>query len=316
MNVSRVTITALFVLLATGLMVWIEQAGSAPSRPGPAPAVAGEPLRIGLVPERDIFEQRRRYAAIADYLSSELHRPVELVTVRSYSDVLGEFRDRRIDGAFLGSLTAVLAVDQLGVTILARPQAVDGISTYRGVIFVPEASPVQSIDDLAGRSIVMVPTTTGSNLFPIAELSRRGILTGPKPPTLIYVGTHDDAILEVSDGHADAGAVKDRRLDEFEKSHPKFRRLATSDAVPENALVMRKDLPVDQLESLRAAVLLMHQSDAGRTALATFGASRFLPTGLKDYAAIYDLCDLPADVWKRVDPVHPAPRRPATAAGQ
>lgn len=316
MPVARTILVLVALALGVGVLVWIEHKPAPATAAGPGLRPARDPLRIGLVPERDIFEQRRRYAFVADHLSNTLGRPVQLVTVRSYGDVLDEFRDNRIDGAFLGSLITVLAVDQLDTTLIARPQDASGSSTYRGVIFVSETSSIRTIDDLAGKSIAMVPTTTASCLFPVSELTRRGAFNSDLKPRTMFVGTHDDAILEVYDGRADAGAVKESRLDEFEKTHPRFRRLATSESVPENTLVMRKQMPVEQVEAIRKALLAMHETEAGRAVLKSFGAQRFVPSEWADYMPVYDMIEPLGKSWQHVDALHAPPRRSGTTSSR
>lgn len=315
MAATKYISVGLVLLAAVALLGWLgtsQEPILAGNKSGVLPSIAA-PFRIALVPERDIFVQRRRYARVADYLTTQLHQPVEIVTVRSYHDVLQEFRDRRVEGAFLGSLVTVLAADEVGAKIVVRPELAGEVSSYRGVIFVPDTSPIRSVEGLVGKSIAMVPTTTGANLFPVAEFVKRK-MTGASLPHIVFVGTHDDVILEVLDGHADAGAVKDLRLDEYEKTNPTvhFRRLAVSRPVPENALVVRSDLPQAFVGRLSNLMLTMNESDAGRAALQGFGASRFIPCTIADYGAVYDLTEQVGPAWSWVDPSHPAPRRPST----
>ena len=317
----RLLLIILAIAAALGALAWFGGfSAQAPQVADAAsdPAASVEPLRIGLIPERDIFEQHRRYQALADHLSARLHRPVKLLTVRSYRDILQEFRDHRVDAAFLGSLVTVLSIEQVSARVLVRPEQPDGFSTYRGVIFVPADSPIRQVEDLAGRSIAMVPTTTGASLFPVAEFVRRGMLSdsapGPGAPRVVYVGTHDDAILEVLDGRADAGAIKDTRLDDFERENPArqpFRRLSSSQPVPSNALVVRADVAEPVVEQLRSTLLAMSDDPVGQAVLRQFGAARFVPTRNEDYEAIYRMIDeVGPDAWKRIDVVHPAPSRP------
>jgi phosphonate transport system substrate-binding protein len=256
-------------------------------------------LRLGLVPERDIFEQRRRYRALAGYLSQRLGQPVDLVTLGSYQQILHDFRNKQVDAAFLGSFVAVLAVDRFGAVVTVKPELVGGVSTYRGVIFVPEKSPLKSLDDLAGRNIVMVRATTAGALFPADELNRRGLLAGPRAVNIAWVGTHDDAILDVLDGRVDAGAAKDLRLDQIQREHPDkpLRRLAVSAPVPESALTIRADLAATLGPRLSAVLLNMSSDPDGRAVLAGLGAQRFVPCTMDQFRPIYDMAAETASVW-------------------
>jgi phosphonate transport system substrate-binding protein len=283
------------------------------------PAAAEKPaFHIGLVPERDIFQLRKRYQVLTGYLGKRLGRPVDVVTVNTYQAVLQDFAEHKIDAAFLGSLVAVLTVDRLGARVLVKPVDEAGVSTYRGVIFVRPDSPIQRIEDLADRSVAMVKTTYAGDLFPIWEMHRTDINHGATPPRKVWVGTHDDVISETLSGRVEAGAAKNLRLEAFETTHPdaKLRRLATSLPVPNNAFVVRADLGEAFAAQLGDVMLAMDKDPEGAKALAGFGAVRFVPCGMEEYAPIYDMVEGLGDHWDRLGIDGPPPKRPSPAAGR
>ena len=310
----------MMVALIAAAVVWLIRMPAAPDRLPPMPPDNGQQqdaLRLGLIPERDIFAQRLRYQALAEHLSDRLERPIVLVTLNTYEGVLKDFEEKQIDGAFLGSMVAVLAHDRLGAQILVKPQNAEGVSVYRGVIVVRRDSPITSIEDLAGRSVAMVRTTTAGNLFPVSLMLRHGLLDARQPPQFRWVGTHDQVIAELMAGRVDAGAVKDLRLDAFERANapPKLVRLAVSEPVPNNALVVRADVDPALRERLEQALLTMHENGVGREALAAFGAGRFLTCRIEQYKAIYDMADQLGPAWQQLGVSGPAPRRPSAPAG-
>jgi phosphonate transport system substrate-binding protein len=317
-----VILTVVLVVLLVGLGVWLlwmppaEDAGGRVAVPPPA-APGKEALRIGLVPERDIFQLRKRYLVLTGYLAGKLGRPVEVVTVNTYQAVMQDFAERKVDAAFLGSFVAVLTVDRQNAQVLVKPVAAGGVSTYRGVLIVPEGSPVRRVADLGGRSVAMVKTTTAGDLFPIWAMHEAGLLKSAAPPRLVWVGTHDDVILETLTGRVDAGAVKHLRLDAYEATHPdmKIRRLATSDEVPNDALVVRGDLGPTLGAQLRDVLLAMDKDPEGAKALKGFGAIRFVPCGLDEFAAIYRMVEALGDQWERLGIDGPPPRKPVFRAG-
>ena len=98
-------------LLVFGFVWWSPK--MVPSTPAESPVLATRPaniIRLGLVPEHDIFALRKSYQKLAGYLSRKLQQPVEMVTLHTYEAVLFDFKERQIEGAFLGSLVAVLAI--------------------------------------------------------------------------------------------------------------------------------------------------------------------------------------------------------------
>jgi phosphonate transport system substrate-binding protein len=305
-------IIGLLIVVACALVLWLRNMpNNRPSHSTATPTTGiGPSLRIGIIPERDIFQQRRRYMALANYLSIVLEQPVELVTVNSYESILNDLSANRVDAAFLGSMVTVLAVDRMNVQILVKPELPGGVMTYRGVIFVADSSPIRTIDDLSGRSIATVRATTAGDLYPMYELSRRGVLDGPNPPRFIWVGTHDDVMLEVNQGRVEAGAAKDQRLDDYIQSHPDFkvRRLGQSDSVPENSLVISPRAAKEFRDKLRGALLDMDSTPEGRAALQQFGALRFVPCKIDEYQAIYRMLD--GVKWQDLGVQGPAPLHP------
>lgn len=281
------------------------------------PAAKPAALRLALVPERDIFEQRHRYIELADYLTPRLGEPVEIVTLNTYEAVLQDMAEGNVEAAFIGSLVGALAIDRLDARPLVKPLLPGGVSTYRGVVFVAADSPIQSIEDLAGKTIAMVRTTTAGELFPLALMREHGLLEGPDVPNVIWVGTHDDVILEVMTGRVDAGAAKNLRIDAFHRRHPDFRvrRLAESAAVPNNALIVSPKAAAVWGAALREALLAMHEDAAGRAVLDRFGAQRFIVCEAGEFDAVAVMAQGLGSTWERMEVSGPPPRRRLTEAG-
>ncbi|MEZ6190447.1 MAG: phosphate/phosphite/phosphonate ABC transporter substrate-binding protein [Phycisphaerales bacterium] len=259
-------------------------------------------LYLGLIPERDIFDQRRRYRALADYFSHELGRPVTLVTSNTYHGALKDMAEGRIDAAFMGSLVATLAIDQLQARVLVKPEDINGETTYHGVIFVRDDSPITRLDEMAGRSIAMVKTTTAGHLFPIYALVELDLFADQNPVKIRWDGTHDRVIQDVFDGEVDAGAAKNLRIDAFEQAHMgyRFRRLAAGEAVPNNALIVRPDVDSELVGRIEKVLLGMHENEAGKQALDIFGAARFVPCVPEEYRPIYAMTERLGPGWCRI----------------
>jgi len=315
-TVWMLLVASLAALLLGGLL-WL---GSRPGGDGPddlakppATAATQPALRLGIVPERDVFQQRQRYQHVADYLAARLDRPVELATVNTYEAVLRDFEEGQIDGAFLGSLVTVLAMDRLGARVLVKPDIGGGVTSYHGVLFAREDSPITSLDQLPGKRIAMVRATTAGDLFPAWLFATGGLLDAAEPPRRTWVGTHDEVFEMVSAGKADAGAIKNLRLNAMLREHPdaKVRILSEGRPVPNNALVVRKDLPAELARTLSELLLAMHENEPGRAALREIGVERFVPCDRREYAAIYDMVEQLGGRWDKTGIGGPAPLRPA-----
>jgi len=262
---------------------------------------ASDAIRIGIVPERDIFAQRRRYRVLMDYLETRIDKPIALVTVNTYQAILDDFAEQQVDAAFLGSMVAVLTMDRLGTQVAVKPKMIGGETTYHGVMFVGPDSQIASLDDLRGRTIAAVRTTTAGDLFALYTLKQAGLLDATPALRFAWVGTHDDVMMEVVAGRVDAGSAKNLRLSAYESLHKlTMLRLAEGPPVPNNALLLRADVAASLGPALSDALLSMHESAEGRDALAAFGATQFMPCDAEEYAAIYDMIAAIGDAWPRL----------------
>ena len=198
-----------------------------------------------------------------------------------------------MDGAFFGSFTYCLAHQRVGVEVLARPEGLDGRSTYRGMILVRKDSGIRSSADLRGRRFAFVDkATTAGYLLPLVYFREHQIDVRTFFHETYFAGTHEDVISDVLNRKADAGAAKNTVFARLAAADPRVSRelavLAVSPDVPENCLAVRKGLDED-LKKAVTEVLLSMQGDAeGQLVLKAFGANRFIKTVDADYRAVYD----------------------------
>ena len=266
----------------------------------PAEPVSSEPrtsLRIGLIPERNIFSQKKRYEPIAEYLSARIHANVELVVLSRYGNIIDNFVSNRLDGAFFGSFTGALAHRKLHVEAIARPEYPDGTSTYHGLIFVRKDSGIAGVEDMKGKRFAFVDkATTAGYLLPLYYFKTHGI---DDLSTLLketyFAGTHEGSIHDVLEGEADIGAAKNTMFTRLASTDSRISEelsiLTRSPDVPENALCVRADLDESLKNDLRIALLSMNQDEVGKKVLRSFGAARFIDTTEDDYIAVFDYAE-------------------------
>lgn len=194
--VKRLSVLLLLIALLPGCSRNEMQA------PPPAKKAERTSLRIGLIPEQNIFKQLERYQPLARYLSRKTGAGVELRILTRYGNIIDNFRSAKLDGAFFGSFTYALAHRKLGVEVLARPVAPDNASTYHGLIFVRKDSGIRDLAGMEGKRFVFVDkATTAGYLLPIEYFHGGGV-----DDSKIYFretyfsGTHEGAILDVLDG--------------------------------------------------------------------------------------------------------------------
>ncbi|MBI4495731.1 MAG: phosphate/phosphite/phosphonate ABC transporter substrate-binding protein [Deltaproteobacteria bacterium] len=276
---------ALVLALLTGC-------GRADPPPGGLPGPEKK-LLIGLIPEQNIFKQVERYTPLAEYLSGKLGRQVELKVLTRYGNIVDNFVNLRMDGAFFGSFSYALAQRKLGLRVLARPEWLDGSSSYHGLIFTRRDSGIRTVRDMRDKRFALVDqATTAGYLLPLVYFRQKGILNHKLYLKEVYfAGTHEDAILDVLNRKADIGAAKNTVLERMARTDPRIgqelRILERSPDVPENALAARQDLAGGLQDRLRSLLLAMDEEEAGRTVLQGFGARRFIPTTDREYEPVF-----------------------------
>jgi len=290
-DVSRVLLCAFFLFFLAGCSD--EQNAVPPAPQSSASPLAGK-LVIGLIPEMDIFVQKKRYEPIARYLSQKTGAVVELKILSRYGNILDNFQSEGLDGAFFGSFTGALAIKKMGVEPLARPEYEGGVSTYYGMVFARKDSGIKTARDMKGKVFVFVDkATTAGWLLPLYFFRTQGIQdyrTWFKET--YFSGNHEDAIQDVLSGKADLGAAKDLVFNRLAKENPRIINeleiLATSPKVPANTLAVRHDLDPALKSVIKSSLLAMNQTEEGRRALAQFGAPRFVETVEQDYAPVFE----------------------------
>jgi phosphonate transport system substrate-binding protein len=271
-----------------------EQARVAPVDVSAPPQPA---LRVGLIPEQNIFEQKKRYRPVADYLSEKIEMSVELCPLSRYGNILDNFVSNGLDGAFFGSFTGALALRKLGVEALARPEHLDGASTYHGLLFVRKDSGITSAKEMKGKRFAFVDkATTAGYLLPLYYFKTQGIADHASwLGESYFTGTHEGAIYDVLERRADVGAAKNSVYARLESRDRRISEelviLAKSPDVPENGLCVRGDLAPSLKTKLKEALLSMDRDEEGREILKGFGARRFVVTTEEDYSVVFEFAE-------------------------
>lgn len=249
-------------------------------------------LLIGLLPENNIFKQVRRYEPLADYLSKKIGVQVRLKVLTYHGNIIENFQFLKLDGAFFGSFSYLLAHAQLGVVVLARPEYADGTASCHGVIFVRKDSGIRTVWQMQGKRLALVAraTTTGY-LFPLIFLKRAGV---QNPQTffkeIYYAGTLEGTIDDVLNRKADVGVSKNTVYNRFAAENPRISRdlviLGNSDEVPENTLAPRQGIDDSVKRKFADVLITMNADTEGARVLKAFGAHRFIGTTDADYMPV------------------------------
>lgn len=261
----------------------------------PSIAMGGGDILIGLIPEENIFRQMDRHRPLASYLSKKIGLNVRLTILSRYGDIIDSFLSRRMDGAFFGVFTGVLAMEKLGVEPLARPVNLDGTSTSQAYVFVRKDSNIRNVRDMRGKRMAFVDRATATGyLYFLALLKENGISDIDKFfKEYYFTGSHDASVHAVMDNRADIGIAKARVFKKLANKDPLIRNelmvLYTSPEFPDTTLCLRRDVPESLKKGIKDALLGMDKDREGIEVLKALGAIRFVPASKEDFKPFFDI---------------------------
>ena len=258
-------------------------------------AAADKKLVIGLIPETNIFQQMERFRPLEKYLSEQTGTTIKFSVLTRYGNLIENFQQNRLDGAFFGSFTGALAIQKLGVIPIARPVNPNGKSSYSGMIFVRKDSGIKTVADMRGKRFAFVEkATTAGYIFPLAYLADHGVRNvSDFLGETYFTGSHDAAMYAVLQGKAGAGAAKDSVYEWIASRDPAIDRdlqvLARSEEFPSNGLALRKDMDPALVARLKTVLLQLHENPQGLKVLEALRAKRFIETRVEDYKPVFDV---------------------------
>ncbi len=247
-------------------------------------------LRIGFVPQDNAVRMVKKWQPLADYLSKELNRPVEIEIKPNYQGVIDDLARGKVDVGLLGSFSYVRAAEGGGIVPLVR-RVIFGSSYYRGIIVVRTDSAIRTLSGLKGRRFAFTDknSTTGF-VLPVRQMKRSGL--GPPEQffsEIIYTGNHDSALLAVYSGSADGAALSTTRLDPLNAKLDHLRIIWKSESIPLGPFVARKSLGGATIAKLRKALLRIESSPSTKPLLKQFGVDGFVAARDSDYKIVRSL---------------------------
>ena len=217
-------------------------------------------LTIGLIPAEDSQAMIESSRQVLDALQQQLGMPVKPFVATDYNGVIEALRAKKLDVAYLGPFSYVLAssvaeVEAFSVAVTKKT----GQSAYRSVILARKDSGLRSVAELKGRNFAFVdPSSASGHLFPKAGLQQTGLDPDTYFGRVVFSGSHDASILAVANRKVDAAAVADRIFNSaVAKGTVKqddFVVLWSSRPIPESPMVWRKDLDPALKEKLAKAL--------------------------------------------------------------
>lgn len=257
-----------------------------------------EVLRIGSLPLED-GEASRNADQFAKDLGEYLGIKVETFEGEDYNMMIEAMRSKKIDITTYGPFGYIIAVERSGAKLLAAMNNGPG-TEGTSVIIVPKDSPVQTVEDLKGKSFLFAdPASTTGHLYPRATLMKKLGITNDEIETFFsnvsFSGGHDKSLLAIANGDADGAATCSQCIKMFSDSGlfkaEDVRVIAESDPIPGGgALAYRGDLPEDLVEKMREFALNYNKEHPEY--FKAMGAAGFFPAEDADFDGVREVAKM------------------------
>ena len=252
--------------------------------PDPDPAT----LKVALLPDENASTVIKNNQPLKALLEKELGKKIELVVTTDYSSMIEAMRHGRLDLAYFGPLSYVLAKQKSDIEPFAAIKQ-KGTTTYQSVLIANTAAGIDKVGDIAGKNVAYGDkASTSSHLIPKALLAENGLNAGQNYREH-FVGAHDAVAMAVQNGHAQAGGLSKPIFESLVQrgmvDGSKVKVLAESKPFPQYPWTLRSSLKSELKEKIRAVFLNINDP----AVLKSFKADGFGAISDKDYDVVRDL---------------------------
>ena len=224
-------------------------------------------------------EIRDKFAPLAEVLAKATGRRVRTVLVPAYNDARAGLAKQEFDVAFLHPAHVPMAEIKAG-----RYKAVawtQGFTEYTASVLIPGATPLKSMQDLNGRTLV-TPDPDSITAVMVRAMFRGEKLTATadrEPPAnavRVITTRYQDAVpFYIENGFAQAGVTAANSVVKA-WTDKGGKVLVKSRPVPIKQFIVSTKLPADDQQRIREALLTLRDSKPGRDALEAVGYRGFV----------------------------------------
>lgn len=230
---------------------------------------AQTPYAFGVVNQRSLQATAAYWNPILHYVSLRSGVPLELHIGRTANETTDRVVAGQLDFAYTNHLFSPKR-DKLGWRVLARQDS----SGIRGQVVVLESSPIKTLRQLEGRSVVFAnPYAVAGYYAPMDLLMRSGVHVKP-----VFSGNQEASMGQLVSGQVAAAGVNHQIMADFaQRRHVKYRVLAESEAYFDLAVMASPRISAGDSEKIRQAFVNMAHEPEGLGVLQLAAQSLALP---------------------------------------
>jgi phosphonate transport system substrate-binding protein len=248
---------------------------------------------IGVIPAQTEGAMDGAMDKLQSLLGEKLSREVEVEVYPDYNGVVEAMNYDKIDMAFLGPLTYVIAHNKSGAKAIIT-QLIDGEPFYHSYIITHRDNAWESLEDLLKQPEEVDfafgdPNSTSGSLIPSIELQDRGVYESQEQHqfnSVRFTGSHDATALSVQNKQVDAGAIDsaiyNQLVDSGKIDDKQVKVIWKSAKLFQYPWAVHKNTDDETIQKLQEAFLSIEDQEI----LDAFGATGFAKASNEDYASI------------------------------
>jgi phosphonate transport system substrate-binding protein len=290
--------TVLAASLAIAVACAPDNNESADTQAVAAQTVTPDTLVLGFLPSARAEELLPDANRLGSFLAGKMGRPVRVVVPSAYEPLLEGLRFGHLHAAFLDGGPGWIAHKRSGAEVILAEQK-DGETYYWAEAFVLASSPIQSLDDLAGKRVAFTSRTGSSGfIMPIGSLINSGFLKpagnelthldaaiSERFASAVEAGGYQQALMAVIDGRADVAFGADDAPERFLEpaNRAKIRVLHRFGRIPSHSVLVAGNLDPAVVESFRNAMLSLNEAENLPLLRAIYGVDGLEPANTQDH---------------------------------
>ncbi|ODT26431.1 MAG: phosphate ABC transporter substrate-binding protein [Hyphomicrobium sp. SCN 65-11] len=249
-------------------------------------------LRVALLPDENASTLIQNAQPLKKYLQDTLKKEIEIIVTTDYSSMIEAMRFGRIEVAYFGPFSYVLAKSKAPEIEPFAVGVEKGKPNYQSILIANVDGPVKELKDVKGRPFAFGDqASTSSHLAPRAHLAKNGLI-GDTDYKVVHLGKHDAVARAVAAGQVPAGALSEqifRTLVEGNKiDTAKIKQIALSDPIPNYPMTVQGYLKPELKDAIKKAFLELKDP----TILKLFRVEGLAAATDKDYDVLRDMAKI------------------------
>ena len=251
-------------------------------------------FKVGIIPSQTEGELSEAVKLLERELATGLNRKVEIEVYPAYAGVVEAINYGKIDLAYFGPFTYVVANHQSGAEAIVT-QLIDGKPFYHSFLITSAQSELNSLEDLLKKAPEITLAfgsinSTSGYIVPSTALLEQGAFRSDNDhnfKSIQFAGSHDIVALLVKNETVDVGAIDGALLKTFFESgkisHDEVKTIWQSDPIYQYPWAVRGDMEIRLKEDVQKAFLAITEPQILR---AFGGANGFTEASDSDYDGI------------------------------